>query len=102
MRSTIKIPPMALQARDLRFLLALAGSAMPVVGYLRGENYHAFLVSFVIVPLLDWLIGPDRAPQPPGERERLERSPLFAAVLYAYVPIHVGLIVWGEIGRAHV
>ena len=36
-----------------RFLLALFGTMMPVAGYLLGDNYHAFLVAFVIIPVLD-------------------------------------------------
>ena len=82
-------------AKDLRFLLALGAAASPVVGYLIGYNWHAFLVFFGAVPLLDWLIGRSDAPSPPDELARLERSAFFSAVLVAYVPLHLGLILWG-------
>lgn len=78
-----------------RFLLALIGAMMPIAGYLRGDNYHAFLVAFGIVPVLDWLIGSDRSDPAPGEMRSLEAEPLFRGVLYAYVPIHLWLIGWG-------
>ena len=42
-----------------RFLLALLGTSMPIVGYVIGTNYHAFLVAFVIIPVIDWLLGKD-------------------------------------------
>lgn len=82
-------------AKDLRFLLALGATASPVVGYLIGANWHAFLVFFGAVPLLDWLIGRSDVPSSAGELARLERSAFFRAVLVAYVPLHLGLIFWG-------
>lgn len=81
--------------RDFRFLLALAGATAPVVGYALENNYHAFLVAFAIVPVLDWFIGRSSVPSPVQEYERLERSILFRAILLAYVPLHLGLIAWG-------
>lgn len=86
---------MSFALRDARFLLALSAPAAPVVGYQLGANFHAFLVFFVIVPLLDWLIGRSDTPSTTGELARLERSPLFRAILLAYVPMHLALIVWG-------
>lgn len=82
-------------AKDLRFLLALTAAASPPVGYLIGANWYTFLVFFGVVPLLDWLIGRDDMPSPPEQLARLERSALFRAILVAYVPLHLGLIVWG-------
>ncbi len=76
-------------------MLALAGALAPVVGYALENNYHAFLVAFAIVPVLDWLIGRSSAPSTAQEFERLEHSILFRAILLAYVPLHLGLIAWG-------
>jgi hypothetical protein len=42
-----------------RFLLAMLVTMMPVAGSLIGDNYHAFLVTFVVIPVLDWLAGHD-------------------------------------------
>ncbi|MDA1118815.1 MAG: alkane 1-monooxygenase [Proteobacteria bacterium] len=82
-------------AKDLRFLLAVAAPSAPVVGWLIASYWYTFLVFFGLVPLLDWLIGRDDAPSPGAELARLERSAFFRAILVAYVPLHLGLIVWG-------
>lgn len=81
-------------AKDLRFLLALTAASAPVVGYLVGANWYAFLVFFGAVPLLDWLIGRDDQASSAAELARLERSAFFRGVLVAYVPLHLGLILW--------
>ena len=86
---------MSFAPRDARFLLALTAPFAPLVGYGLGANFHAFLVFFVAVPLLDRLIGRSAAPSSAGEMARLERSALFRAVLIAYVPMHLALILWG-------
>jgi alkane 1-monooxygenase len=77
-----------------RFLLALLGTTMPVAGYVIGQNYQAFVVAFVIFPVLDWLLGKDPSNPAAGEMKRLGEDPVFRGILYAYVPIHLGLIVW--------
>ena len=77
-----------------RFLFALLGTMMPIAGYLLGDNYHAFLVAFVIIPLLDWLLGKDPSNPAAAEMKRIEEDPVFRGILYTYVPIHFGLIVW--------
>jgi len=81
--------------KDLRFLLALSVAALPVAGYLRGDNFHALIVAFGLIPLLDWMIGRDARPASTHELERLESSALFRAILVAYVPLHLALIIWG-------
>jgi alkane 1-monooxygenase len=78
-----------------RFLLALLGSTMPIVGYLLENNYHAFVVTFLVIPVVDWLAGRDESNAPPDREARLERSQFFRAILYVYAPIQLGLIVWG-------
>lgn len=92
---------MTFDPRDARFLLALTSPSAPVVGYLLGANYYAFAVFFVLVPLVDLLIGKSAAPAPPGELARLEQSRFFRAILVAYVPLQLALIAWGAwiVGR---
>ena len=46
-----------MKAADLRFLLALTTPLAPLVGYRIGDNFHAFWVFFLVIPVLDWLIG---------------------------------------------
>ena len=84
-----------MKAADLRFLLALTTPLAPVVGYRLGDNFHAFYIFFIVIPILDWLIGKRGAPADSAELERLEKSLWFRALLVAYVPMHLALIVWG-------
>jgi alkane 1-monooxygenase len=86
---------MAAAPRDARFLLALSTPLAPLVGYWLGDNWQSFLVFFVAIPLLDWAIGRADATSAPEERARLEGSPFFRAVLLAYVPLQLALILWG-------
>jgi len=81
--------------KDSRFLLALTTAAAPVFGHWLGAYWYAFAVFWVVVPVLDRLIG--RSAQPCGDEEmrRLERTPLFRFVLHAWVPLQLGLIGWG-------
>jgi alkane 1-monooxygenase len=80
---------------DTRFLLALTAAGAPVAGHWYGQYWHAFLVFFVIVPLLDLAIGRRGAAAAPAEMRRLEASAFFRFVLHAWVPLQVGLILWG-------
>lgn len=86
---------MATVPRDLRFLLALSTPLAPLAGYWLGANWHSFLVFFLAIPLLDWAIGRAEAASAPEERARLAGSPLFRAILLAYVPLQLALILWG-------
>ena len=81
--------------RPARFLIALLVSSMPVVGYLHQANYYTFVVSFVVIPALDWLVGRDLVNEPPQDSRRRLRDAFYRAILYAYVPVQVALIVWG-------
>lgn len=87
--------------RDARFLLALTSPFAPLAGYLLGMNFHAFAVFFLAVPILDLAIGRRAEPSSGQELARLERSPLFRAILIAYAPMHLALIGWGAwiVGR---
>jgi alkane 1-monooxygenase len=86
---------------DTRFLLALAAGAAPVAAHATGVYWHPFAVFFVLVPLLDLLIGRSSAGGAAEEVQRLERSRLFRFILHAWVPIQLGLIAWGAwlVGR---
>jgi alkane 1-monooxygenase len=78
-----------------RFLLALAVTTLPIVGYLHGQNWYTFIVSLGVIPLLDLLCGRDTR-NPAGDAQtNLEEMRLFRFITYAYVPIHLGLIAWG-------
>jgi alkane 1-monooxygenase len=80
---------------DTRFLLALTTAIAPVAGHAYGQYWHAFAVFFIAVPLLDLLLGRSAAAADGAELERLAESPFFRFVLYAWVPLQLGLIAWG-------
>jgi alkane 1-monooxygenase len=66
-----------------------------VAGHAYGQYWYAFLVFFFIVPVLDLILGRSVAPAAGDEMRRLETSVLFRAILYAWVPLQLGLILWG-------
>jgi alkane 1-monooxygenase len=81
--------------KDSRFVLALTAASAPVAGHLLGQYWHAFFVFWVVVPLLDRLIGGSAQPASAAEIGRLERNPFFRLVLHAWVPLQLALIAWG-------
>ncbi len=52
-------------------------------------------VPFVIVPVVDHLLGPDTRSPARDEMKTLEAQFSFRLVLYLYAVAHVGLIIWG-------
>ena len=93
--------PVISKLQDTRFLLALTSPAAPVVGYLLGMNFYTLAVFFIVVPIVDMIVGRRAEPSPTREIERLERSLFFRAILVAYVPMQLALIAWGAwiVGR---
>lgn len=77
-------------------LLALLTSMpLPVIGYWLGSNYVTLLAGFVLLPLLDLIVGRDRGNLTPEQERALESQWRFRAGLYLYVPVHLALIAWG-------
>lgn len=81
--------------KDSRFLLALTTAAAPVFGHWLGAYWYAFFIFWVVVPLLDLLLGRSTQPSSEEELRRLEGNPFFRFVLHAWVPLQLGLIGWG-------
>ena len=92
---------MLAKLRSYRFLLSLLVTTLPLTGYLQGQTYNGLFVGFVLIPILDLIIGRDIANPTPGEAGSLARSRLYEAILYAYVPVHLGLIGWGMWVASH-
>lgn len=80
---------------DSRFLLALTAAAAAPTGHWLGAYWYPFLVYWVVVPVLDMLIGRSARPSSDEEMRRLETNPFFRFVLHAWVPLQLGLIGWG-------
>jgi alkane 1-monooxygenase len=81
--------------KDSRFLLALTTAAAPVFGHWLGAYWYAFFVFWLVVPLLDLLLGRNTQASDDVEMRRLEGNPFFRFVLHAWVPLQLGLIGWG-------
>lgn len=50
------------------------------------------LLAFVAIPALDFALGRDL--RQPTEEEESAKAALYRAVLYAYVPLHVGMLAY--------
>jgi len=50
---------------------------------------------YVIIPLLDWLIGTDPHNAPDSAVAQLEDDPWYRAIVYAYIPTQYVATIWG-------
>lgn len=74
-----------------------------LVGYALGGAFTfltPFLV-FVLIPLLDWFVGEDSTNPTPEEMEKLANRSSFRAVLYLFVPVQMGLVIFGAYVVSH-
>lgn len=78
-----------------RFLLALLMPAMPVHGYLAGNNFYTLAVGFVVIALLDFAFGEDRRNADALESEALQESRFHTVILWTCAIADLALIVWG-------
>ncbi len=81
----------------LPYYIAYVLPATVVLGVQLGGGF-TFLTLFVVfclVPLLDAVLGGDDRNPTPDEMAVLEARWSFRMVLYLYVPVQLGLIVWG-------
>src|SRR5262245_53366170 len=88
---------MSIKLRDCRFLLALTVPTMPVTGYLIGSNYYTLFISFVVIGLLDFVLGRDRRNPAPETLPALEKQGIYRALLYACAALDLAAIAWGAI-----
>ena len=83
--------PFALQ--DARHLLVLAMLALPVAGHLSGTSGKLSLLFLVVVAAIDAVIGVRPAASTPHVWPAT-RHAWFSGFLYAYVFLHMALLVW--------
>lgn len=78
------------------FLASLALPPLVVVGWWLGGGWVFLLpvVVWVVLPVLDLLIGPDPRNPSPDTVAALDSDPFYRAVLWLQAPIVIGLIVW--------
>lgn len=55
------------------------------------------LLGFGVIPVLDWVAGEDLSQKDSREWEALKKDRFFSWLLYAYVPLHVGLVLYGAL-----
>lgn len=89
-------------SRTWSFAKFAAFTAFPIlpllapIGYYTGWPWLSALFVFVAVPILDWLIGPDRSPPVGAAAPRIELTWLHA-VPRMYVFLWFGTLVWAAV-----
>ncbi len=79
------------------YLLAFIVPLSAVVGHWWGGVFHFLtpVIAFVIIPLLDLVAGAEGNNLPPAELEKLAEKMSFRVITFLYVPVQVGLVLWG-------
>jgi alkane 1-monooxygenase len=76
-------------------LLPLIGIALAEVTGWRWFLWMPLAFIYVALPALDWLVGTDPHSPPEEVVPRLEREPFYRWLVFAAVPLHVGVLVVG-------
>lgn len=81
----------------LPFVLFAVATAvpLPVLGHLLGQYWLTPGLALGALPLADLLVGKARPQAPQATAPRASTLALLQFNLYAYVPVHLGLIAWG-------
>lgn len=80
------IPPLA-------GILTVLGTCQPWSGL--ASVFLSLLTAwyaFGVIPVLDWVLGRDRRNPAPSEVEAASSDALYRGILYAYVPVHWGML----------
>ncbi len=79
------------------FLLAFVIPSLSILGYLLGGawNFLTLGVVFVVVPILDPILGRRLANFSDSANGRLKEDLFFRLVTWLYVPMQLGLVIWG-------
>lgn len=90
--------------RVLGFLLAYLIPVALIIGYGLGGwfNYLVPLLIFVAIPALDLILGEDRSNPDEAEVATLQKRFAYRLILFLYVPLQVGLVIWGAYVVTHV
>ncbi len=84
------------------YLIVFVVPVLVVLGVRFGgaAAYLTPVVAFVLIPLLDLLVGEDRVNYTPEEEKAMDGALYYRAVTYAFVPVYwavLGDVVWGAI-----
>ena len=88
------------RVKKYTYLIVFVLPALVVLGVRFGgaAAYLTPFVAFVLIPLLDLLVGEDRVNYSPDEEKALDGELYYRAVTYAFVPVYWGVlayVVWG-------
>lgn len=78
------------------FLLPLMLPPLVPLGWWLGGAWMFLLPAFVwlVLPVVDWLVGPDTRNPDPQDMANMERDPVYRWMLYLQVPVVLGLLAW--------
>ncbi|HMG92014.1 MAG TPA: alkane 1-monooxygenase [Chryseolinea sp.] len=84
-------------ARRIGFYAAFIIPGLVVTGFYLGGlwNYLALIFAFVILPVLDQLIGTDPANIPDDEMNHVEEEFYYRFVIYLWTYLQLAMIIWG-------
>ncbi|MEM7282746.1 MAG: hypothetical protein AAF438_14080, partial [Pseudomonadota bacterium] len=78
----------------LGFVLPVAMPILLVVSHQFGFWYAIPMFVFVLVPILDHFLGDYLTNPSPRELDELQSTSFFNAILFLYVPLQFGLLIW--------
>jgi alkane 1-monooxygenase len=91
------LDPVWRDTKRYAWLFGLLVPLLPAAGWLlthltgwRGFWFAGPLVVFVVIPLFDFLVGPDANNAPESAIEALEEDRYYRACTYAYIPLQYG------------
>jgi len=77
------------------WLLPSVVGIMPYISHLIGWYWLTLVVFFLVLPILDHLIGEDPTNVPQEAEDQFEHSLYYRAILWLYFPIQVFILFWG-------
>lgn len=83
------------RSKKLAFLIVIQMPVQIIVGYFIGFNYFSLVIVFVAIPIVDQLLGKDYGNPTREEIPRLENDRFFLLMPVLWVPLQIGLLVWG-------
>lgn len=103
-QATLSPSPVARWSDPKRYLWLL-GPAIPLIGagvlaaYWQTQQswltWIAFVLVHAVLPVLDWVFGEDASNPPDSALQALDNDRYYSWVLYAYVPIQIGVTIGG-------
>lgn len=87
-----------LRKASFRILLLLLTLQLPlqiVIGYLIEFNYLSLVISFSLIPILDFLLGENRNSLSLEKEALLQEDWFYPIIPRLWVPVQLGIFVWG-------